>query len=162
MKVIGIDPGYDRMGVAVLEKIDGKETCLFSTCVETEKTETIAERLAQLGNELTDIIATHHPTVLAIETIFFNKNIKTAIAVAEARGVILYLAASHHLPVFEYSPQQIKVAATGYGASNKDAVTDMVKKFVNNIPDQALDDEYDAIAVALTCLVSERLSPNPA
>jgi crossover junction endodeoxyribonuclease RuvC len=84
--------------------------------------------------------------------LFFNKNIKTAIAVAEVRGALIYLAKKHSLPIYEFGPQEIKVAVTGYGKSDKTAVFDMLKRLVPNLKTQALDDEYDAIATGITCL----------
>ncbi len=155
-RVIGIDPGYDRLGVAVIEGDVHSQTLVFSTCINTDKKASMPARLHELGVTLEKIFAEYSPERLAIETLFFNKNVKTALSVAEARGVILYVAQKAGASVFEYSPQAIKIALTGHGASGKDQVEGMVKKLVNNIPPSAHDDEYDAIAVAVTCLVSER------
>ena len=110
------------------------------------------ERLFTLGNEFDDLLSTYTPDTLGIETIFFNKNPKTVIGVAEARGIIIYLAQTHGCKVYEFGPQEIKIAVTGYGKSDKAAVFDMVKRLVPTTPDTALDDEYDAIAVGITCL----------
>ena len=156
MKVIGIDPGYDRMGVAVLERIEGTDTLLYSVCVLTDKKSSFSERLVVIGRELTTILTEHEPHLLGIETLFFNKNVKTAIDVAQARGIILYLAKTHNCTVMELSPQQVKVAVTGHGASDKTAVTAMVKRLVKNAPAKAHDDEYDAIAVGITALAHYR------
>lgn len=156
MRALGIDPGYDRLGVAVIEIEHDTETVLFSTCIETDATASIPERLTQLGSEMESIIQTHSPDILGIETIFFNKNIKTAIGVAQARGVVLYLACKAQLPIIELSPQQIKVAVTGYGNSDKTAVTMMVRQLARNVPINAHDDEYDAIAVSITALAHYR------
>jgi crossover junction endodeoxyribonuclease RuvC len=157
MKVIGIDPGYDRFGIAVLERVNGKETVIHSSCATTDKKALFPDRLRTVGDALTAAILAHQPKALALEQLFFNKNVKTALGVAEARGVALYVARSHNLPVFEYSPQAVKIATTGYGKSEKKQVEEMLFRLVNSVPKKALDDEYDAIAVALTCLVSERL-----
>lgn len=156
MKVIGIDPGYDRLGVAVLEHIPGGERLLHSECIETDKTETLPERIFFAGQAIHKILTEHKPDGVALETIFFNKNQKTAIGVAQTRGVIVYLAQLAGCKVFEYGPQEIKIAVTGYGKSDKSAVIDMVKRLVTNAPLSALDDEYDAIAVGITCLAHER------
>lgn len=156
MRVLGIDPGYDRLGVAVIEKVDGKETVVFSDCVLTDKNAELSARIHELGTAVKELIAAYKPQCVAIETLFFNKNVKTAVAVAEARGVILFLAQEAGCVVHEYGPQEIKVAVTGYGKSDKAAVLDMVKRLARNVPEKALDDEYDAIAVGLTCLVSIR------
>ena len=98
------------------------------------------------------LLQEHQPDTLAIETLFFNKNVKTAIGVAHARGVILYLAAAYNCTIFEFGPQEIKVAVTGYGNSDKTAVFAMVRRLLPNIPEHAFDDEYDAIAIGITCL----------
>lgn len=151
MRVLAIDPGYDRVGVALLE-YQPQETVLYSTCIETNRHATIADRLLTIGTTLEHILLTYHPDTLAIETLFYNKNVKTALGVAQARGVILYLGSLQRCTVYEFSPQQIKVAITGNGASDKSAVTTMVKRLVRNVPEYGHDDEYDAIAVGVTCL----------
>ncbi len=156
MRALGIDPGYDRLGVAVIEKINGTETVLFSTCIETPKTADLPDRLLAAGEALREIIATYEPTVVGVETLFFNKNVKTAIGVAQARGVILFLAKQAGCTICELSPQQIKVAITGYGNSDKQAVWEMTKRLVKHVPDSAHDDEYDAIAVGVTTLAHQR------
>lgn len=156
MRVLAIDPGYDRLGVAVIEKINNQEVLLYSGCLETNRKDSLPDRMLVLGNNITKLIESYGPTAVAIETIFFNKNQKTAVAVAQARGMIIYLAKLHHCEVFEYGPQEIKVAVTGYGNSDKTAVLAMVKRLVKNTPEKGLDDEYDAIAVGITCLAHLR------
>ena len=156
MKVLAIDPGYDRLGVAIMEKKDGKEILIHSECIETKKADTLTQRLLILGQRIEALIATYQPTAVGIETLFFNKNQKTAIGVAQARGIIIYLALKSNCAVFEFGPQEIKVAVTGYGGSDKTAVIAMVKRLVANVPNNALDDEYDAIAVGITCLAHHR------
>jgi len=152
MRVLAIDPGYDRLGVAIMEFSEGKEKLLFSTCIETTRTDALPERLYTLGTAITKLIADFQPDTMAIETLFFNKNIKTAIGVAQARGMLLYLAKVANCTVYEFGPQEIKVAVTGYGNAAKDAVYAMVTRLVPDVPLSALDDEYDAIAVGITCL----------
>lgn len=156
MKVLGVDPGYDRLGVAVIEKQDGKEVLLYSGCVETNKDTSLHDRLLVLGDAFQKLLDEYSPDVVGIETLFFNKNVKTAIGVAQARGIIIYLAKKAGCKVFDFGPQEIKIAVTGYGKSDKNAVIDMVKQLVTNVPDKALDDEYDAIAVAVTALAHYR------
>ena len=152
MRVIGVDPGYDRLGVSVIEYRDGKEFLIHSSCIQTSSKLTLLERMFLLGQEFETILATYSPDTLAIETIFFNQNQKTAMGVAQARGIIIYLAQVHNCAVYEFGPQEIKVAVTGYGKSDKGAVIDMVQRLVANAPTDALDDEYDAIAIGITCL----------
>jgi crossover junction endodeoxyribonuclease RuvC len=152
MKVLAIDPGYDRLGVAIMEYQNGKEFLHFSTCVITDKTAPLSDRLVMVGDTILKLITEHAPDTIAIETLFFNKNITTAIGVAQARGIIIYLAKNAGCTLYEFGPQEIKVAVTGYGASDKRAVYDMVNRLVANVPEKAHDDEYDAIAVGITCL----------
>lgn len=152
MRVLGVDPGYDRMGISVVESAKNQEVVVYSHCIETNSKDDIADRLLQIGITLQETIHTHQPDVVGIETLFFNKNVKTAIGVAQARGVLLYLARKNSLPVYEFGPQEIKVAITGYGNSDKTAVTTFLSHLVQNLPAHALDDEYDAIAVGVTCL----------
>lgn len=156
MKVLGIDPGYDRMGVAVMEKAHGRETLLYSACLLSDKDAALADRLLALGTDLEALMNEHRPDMVAIETLFFNKNQTTAIAVAEARGMAVFLARKHGAAVKEFGPAEVKVAVTGYGKSDKRAVMDMLKRLVAGLPPRALDDEYDAIAVAVTALAHHR------
>jgi crossover junction endodeoxyribonuclease RuvC len=156
MRVLALDPGYDRLGAAVLEMQNGKEHVLLSTCITTRKTDTLPERLRDVGVALEQILETYHPHTLALETLFFNKNAKTAIGVAEARGICIYLGVRHGCTILEYSPQQVKAATTGYGNSDKAAVTSMIKRLVVGVPETAHDDEYDAIAVGVTALAHNR------
>jgi crossover junction endodeoxyribonuclease RuvC len=152
MRVIGVDPGYDRLGVAVLEYENGQETVIHSSCIETNPKDDLLTRLKVLGDEFTSLLQDHKPDTLGIETIFFNTNQKTAIGVAQARGIVIYLSQCAGCKVYEFGPQEIKVAVTGYGKSDKSAVIDMTKRLVRNAPEKGLDDEYDAIAVGITCL----------
>jgi crossover junction endodeoxyribonuclease RuvC len=152
MKVLAIDPGYDRCGVAIMELVGGKEILHFSTCIETDRKATLPQRLHQIGRELSLIIKTHSPDSLGIETLFFNKNITTGIGVAQARGVILYLAEEAGFTIYEFGPQEVKVAVTGHGGSDKPAVYSMIQRLVKEVPEKAKDDEYDAIAVGITAL----------
>ncbi len=156
VKVLAFDPGYDRLGVAVLERVLGVDTLIHSSCVITDRALPITERLMVVGDAVFTALNTYTPDTVAIETLFFNKNIKTAIGVAEVRGIIIYLARSKKCTVVEYGPQEIKIAVTGYGKSDKNAVTSMVKRLVKNVPPDALDDEYDAIAVGITALAHGR------
>lgn len=156
MRVLACDPGYDRLGIAVLERVNGVDTLIHSVCIETDRTLPIPDRLMVVGNALEKTLREYAPNTVALETLFFNKNIKTALVVAEVRGIIIFLAKTHHCAVFEYGPQEIKIAVTGYGKSDKSAVMSMVKRLVKNVPDDALDDEYDAIAVGITALAHSR------
>lgn len=151
VRILGIDPGFDRLGICVLEKEGNKEILLYSSCVSTDKKETFEQRLAVLGKELELVLKKYKPQELAIEKLFFAKNQTTAIQVAEVRGIILYLSHSHGLSIHEYSPPQVKVAVAGHGKASKADIALMVPKILK-IPAQQgmLDDELDAIAIALT------------
>jgi len=152
MRVLGIDPGYDRVGVAVMEYENGAEKLIYSACIMTDKADELNLRLQIVGNSITTLIKEHSVDTLGIETLFFNKNVTTAIGVAQARGIIIYTAMQEGCVVHEFSPQAIKIATTGYGNSDKVAITAMVKQLIPDVPVDALDDEYDAIAVGITCL----------
>ncbi len=152
MRVLAIDPGFDRLGVAVLERGEGRERLMYSACLGSQRGTPLPERLHELGVALAALFKTHQPTHLAIETLFFNKNVKTAIDVAQARGMVLYLARAAGAIVCEYSPQAVKIAVTGYGKSDKASMTAMVRRLLPEAPTLAQDDEYDAIAVGITCL----------
>lgn len=156
MKVLAVDPGYDRLGVAVIEKKNNQEILIFSDCVETDKQDSLDKRIHVAGKVFSQLLKKYKPDAVGIETLFFNKNQKTAIGVAQIRGVILYLAHEAGAKILEFGPQEIKVAITGYGKSDKKSVIDMVKRLVENTPEKALDDEYDAIAVGVTTLAHLR------
>lgn len=165
MKIISIDPGYERVGIAVLEKNRGdrRETVLHSTCFKTSSKLPLTGRVFLIGKEIEETIKKFSPEALAIEKLYFENNAKTAMGVAEARGAILYVAKSFDLEIFEYTPLQIKSAVTGYGKATKDAIHTMVHKLVE-VPKElkparksgGQDDEIDAIAVGITCFAYER------
>jgi crossover junction endodeoxyribonuclease RuvC len=151
MRILGIDPGYDRVGIAV---IDGKEL-LHSECFTTSPKDDFHVRLKEVGQRVHELLKQFSPNVVALESLFITKNQKTAMKVAEARGVISYEASLCDIPIHEYSPPQIKVAVTGHGSSDKTAIIKMIplliKMNIKNTTKKTFDDEYDAIAVALTC-----------
>ncbi len=154
-KVLAVDPGYDRLGLAVVAGNPSKPEVLWSDCVTPAKG-AASERLAAVYAAVAKAIKKYAPDALAIETLFFSKNAKTALGVAEARGVILAAAGAHRLPVIECSPQQVKIAVTGYGAADKKAVERMVPKLVPLSSKKRIDDELDAIAVGICALPSVR------
>lgn len=117
------------------------------------------ERLTAIGREMKRVITLHHPTVIAMEKLFLTTNQKTAMQVAEARGVMLYESASHGLEIREYAPLEIKVAMTGYGKADKTQIAFMVKKLLPASAHVKSDDEMDAIAIALTCMAVRRAGP---
>lgn len=154
MKILGIDPGYDRLGIAVIEKPDkGKEKVLYSECFTTSAKDSIYDRLKQVGEEVSRVLNEFMPDAVSLETLFITKNQKTAMRVAEARGIIIYEALKRNVPIFEYAPMEVKMAITSDGGSDKERMIKMVRILVD-MPKRGqkrfLDDEYDAIAVALT------------
>ncbi|OHA80223.1 MAG: hypothetical protein A2747_02175 [Candidatus Yonathbacteria bacterium RIFCSPHIGHO2_01_FULL_44_41] len=149
MRIIAIDPGYERLGIAVLKK-DKKETLLFSECFKTKASMPFVNRLELVGREVARLIMEYSPEALAIENLFIETNQKTAMRVAEVRGAILYQARLLGLEIYEYTPLQIKVATTGYGKATKTQVMSMVKKLVSGADFIKQDDEVDAIAIGLT------------
>ncbi len=152
MRILGIDPGFERLGVAILEKnkTDRKEKIIFSECFKTPAKLDFSERLRLIGGEVRKVIKEYKPEVLAIETLFLTTNQKTVMHVAEARGVVIYEAAQAGLEIFEASPPQIKIATTGYGRSDKAQILKMVRILVDIDKTKKSDDELDAVAIALT------------
>ena len=151
--ILAIDPGYDRLGMAVLKE----NTLIYSTCIQTRKTDSHEKRLLQIGNEIERAVKAYRPDLVAVEKLFWGTNQKTALAVGESRGVILFVAAKNSLPIFEYSPIEIKIAVTGYGRSTKDQIMKMVPKIIRIEKNITSDDEFDAIAVGITCLSTYRM-----
>ncbi|MBI2065759.1 MAG: crossover junction endodeoxyribonuclease RuvC [Candidatus Zambryskibacteria bacterium] len=156
--ILAVDPGFDRVGLAVVKLEQGKPKLLFSRCFETDAKKVRSERLLAIGENLKDTIKKWQPEALAIETLFFNTNITSAIGVAEARGIIIYEAARAKLDIFEYGPQTVKIAVTGYGKADKIQMATMVKKLINlrEKPLKRLDDEVDAIALGITHLATKK------
>ncbi len=150
MRVLAIDPGYERLGVAIIDKnIGQKETVVFSECFKTNAKLTFEDRLCLIGEHVEQIILEYKPTALSIENLFISNNQKTAMRVAEVRGVIIFLSKKHELSVKEFTPLQIKLSVTGDGKSTKGQVIKMVKMLAQNTKPKAIDDEYDAIAIGL-------------
>jgi crossover junction endodeoxyribonuclease RuvC len=156
MKVLAIDPGYGRCGVAIVEKADGKERWIYSDCIETKAAEGFVERLAQVVAECENLMRAHKPDALAMERLFFTNNQKTAMQVAEVRGAILNAAAVAGIPSFEYTPGQVKSATAGSGRADKKQVASMLHLLLKIEKAVKHDDEYDAIAVGITHLAHAR------
>ncbi len=157
IKILAIDPGYERVGIAVLEKETlGKERLLFSECFKTSSKLSLDERLFLIGTEIEKVIGEFTPDILAIEKLFFTNNQKTALSVSEARGVIIYTAKKAGLSVREFTPNEIKVAVTGYGKAEKKDIAFMLPKLIEIDIGEKKDDELDAIAVGLTAFAHHR------
>lgn len=157
MRALAIDPGYGRCGVAVLEKKSGKEVLLFSDCIETAAKDPFPERLAAVADACNRLVREYKPDAIAMEKLFFQKNQKTAMQVAEVRGALMNVAAMNNTPLFEYTPGEVKVAAAGFGSADKKAVIKMLHALLHIEKVIRHDDEYDAIAVGVTHLARVRV-----
>lgn len=156
MKTLAIDPGYGRCGMAVLEKIAGKEHLVLSLCVETSATLPFPKRLDHVASVCARLLDEHLPDSLALEKLFITKNQKTAMQVAEVRGALIAAAASRGIPVFEYTPGQVKSAAAGWGGADKQQVAKLLTALLKITKPITHDDEFDAIAVGVTHLAHSR------
>ena len=148
MRVLGVDPGLGRCGWAVLERRGGRVAAVGYGTIHTDGAE-VAPRLAELATKLRQVLAAHRPQALAIERLFFNANVGTAMTVGQASGVVLLLAAEHGLAVTAYTPPQVKQAVTGSGTAPKEQVGYMVKALLGLASVPAPADTADALAVAL-------------
>lgn len=144
-RILGIDPGTGICGFGVIEGNTAIDYGVISTPPHTP----LPDRLEDIYNSLNEIIAQDHPEVIAIEKLFFKQNITTGISVAEARGVCLLVAKQHGLPIFEYSPNQIKNAICGYGMAHKPQIQEMVRIHLKLATIPKPDDAADALAVAI-------------
>ena len=151
MRILAIDPGFDRLGIAVVEGDPSRPTLLMSDCVLPPKG-TPESRLAYISRAVMETIAAYSPNALAIEKLFFSTNVKTAMGVAEARGTILAAAGEAGLGVIECSPQQVKLAVTGHGGATKTDMARMIPRLIALPNKKRLDDELDAIAVGIAGL----------
>lgn len=153
-RVLGIDPGFGRMGWGVVEKRNGDWKHVAHGCIETDKKAKFIDRLQEIHNDLTKIIAKYQPTNSAVEDLFFYKNAKTAIQVGQARGVILLTLNQAGLPIDEYTPLQVKQSMTGYGRAEKGQMQKIVQVHLQMKEKITQDDAADALAIALTCAYS--------
>lgn len=149
MIVLGIDPGTARLGYGVVERQGSRLTMLDYGCLETVNDRPLEQRLLLIHEGIDDLITTHRPEAVGVERLFFNKNVQTAMAVGQARGVVLLTAAQHGLPVLEYGPHEVKLAVTGYGKAPKDQVQRMVQMVLSMKQLPKPDDAADALAVAV-------------
>lgn len=148
--VLAIDPGYDRCGVALIAIATA--TVIYSTCLVTDKKDDHKIRLAFIFKGLEKIVKEHQPVAIALETLFFSVNKKTALAVAEARGVAVTVAGLHDLFLLELSPQAVKLAVTGSGNADKKSVQKMVQLLLKTNLSTKMDDEIDAIALGIAAV----------
>lgn len=149
MIILGIDPGFAIVGFGVLEADRGKQRLIQCGAITTPAGQPLPTRLRQIADDMETVIRQFKPDAMAVEELFFNSNVTTGIGVAQARGVILLAAEREGIPIFEYTPSQVKLAVVGYGKAEKRQVMDMTKRLLNlkNVPKP--DDAADAVAIAL-------------
>ncbi len=167
MIILGIDPGVAKVGFGVVRKIQNLKSktrdrlkCLDYGLIQTNPGLPAAERLKKINNELNRLIKKHQPNVMAVENVYFFKNQKTAMPVSQAKGVILLTAAKKKVPVYEFTPPQVKLAITNYGRAEKIQVQKMVKNILSLKEIPKPDDAADALAVAICCAHSVPLNSN--
>lgn len=152
MRILGIDPGLGICGFGLIETAGGTSAkALDFGAVTTTVDAPLPERLLELYDSLVQVFEETKPEKVAVEKLFFSKNITTGIAVAEARGIVLLVAGQKGLPVYEYSPNQIKLSLAGYGAATKTQMEEMVRIHLGLDKKPKPDDAADALAVAITC-----------
>ena len=146
MKILGIDPGTGICGFGVIE---GKKALDFGV-ISTPPHTPLPDRLLDIYESVHEIIKLNQPDVISIEKLFFSKNITTGISVAEARGIVILVARQHNLPIYEYTPNEIKKSLTGYGSADKKQMQEMVRLHLNLEKAPQPDDAADALAAAIT------------
>ncbi|MBE6913774.1 MAG: crossover junction endodeoxyribonuclease RuvC [Ruminococcaceae bacterium] len=149
MRILGIDPGIATVGFGVIDADRGRQKYVTCGIISTPAHTALSSRLDQIYSDLEELIGAFHPDAIAIEELFFNTNITTGIAVAHGRGVILLAAYRSGIPVFEYTPLQVKQAVVGYGRAEKKQVIDMVRRLLNMPAAPKPDDAADAVALAI-------------
>ena len=149
MRILGIDPGVAIVGFGVIESDRGQQRMIQYGAITTQAGLPLAARLVQIGNDLEQLIEQFQPDELAIEELFFSKNITTGIAVAHGRGVVLYTAEKMQIPMYEYTPMQVKQAVVGYGLAEKKQVMDMTRRLLKLKSIPRPDDAADALAIAI-------------
>lgn len=152
MKILGIDPGLGRCGFGLIETTSRVGARALDYGVVTTTVDApLPSRLKELYDSLNEVLDETKPEIVAVEKLFFAKNITTGIAVAEARGVVLLVAEQRGVPVYEYTPNEIKKSLTGYGAANKTQMQEMVRMHLGLEKKPKPDDAADALAAAITC-----------
>ena len=159
MRILGIDPGTARMGYGIVEDAGGsRERAVTYGCLETPSGMLAEVRLQTLYRGVVDLMLTYKPEALAVEELFFGRNVTTAIHVGQARGIVLLAAADNGIPVREFTPMQVKMSVTGYGRADKPQVQQMVRTLLGLREVPKPDDVADALAVAIAALHGENLA----
>ena len=157
MRVLGIDPGFGRMGWGIIDEKSGKVTPVEYGCLETSSKKELGERLREVHLFVVGLIEKYKPDEFAIEDLFFNTNAKTAFAVGQARGVTILAATLKNIPVGIYTPLQVKIAITGYGRAEKSQLGQMIKILLKLDTVPKIDDTADALAIAITHAFSRKM-----
>lgn len=149
MRILGIDPGYATIGFGMVESSGAQVRMVTYGAITTPAGLPLSRRLYQIGTDMEELIGKLRPDVISIEELFFNTNITAGIAVAHGRGVILYAAEKCGIPLYEYTPGQVKLAVTGYGKAEKRQVMDMTRRLLKLRAVPRPDDAADALALAI-------------
>lgn len=158
MRILGIDPGFAITGYSIIDYQGNKFKLIDSGAVTTKAGVSFPQRLTKIYDDLSMIIDKYKPDAISVEELFFNNNVKTAINVAQARGVVLVVGCQKQIPTYEYTPLQIKQAVAGYGRADKIQVQKMVKAILNVEKLPKLDDTTDSMAAAICHAHSARFS----
>ena len=158
MRILGIDPGFAITGYSIIDYQENKFKLIDSGAVTTKAGVSFPQRLTKIYDDLSMIIDKYKPDAISVEELFFNNNVKTAINVAQARGVVLVVGCQKQIPTYEYTPLQIKQAVAGYGRADKIQVQKMVKAILNVEKLPKLDDTTDSMAAAICHAHSARFS----
>ena len=153
-RIIGIDPGFGRLGYGIIEQKNGEWTHMAHGCLETDAQEPFLSRLQDIHTKITALVKKYQPARAAVEALFFAGNAKTAMQVGEARGVVLLTLSQLKIPITECTPSQIKQAITGYGRADKTQIQHMIRILLHLSSSPTPDDAADALACALTCAAS--------
>lgn len=149
MRILGIDPGVAIVGFGVIDSERGQQNMVQYGAITTQAGLPLATRLVQIQKDLEELIGVFKPDEISIEELFFSKNITTGIAVAHARGIILFTAEKMGIPIYEYTPMQVKQAVVGYGLAEKKQVMDMTRRLLKLKAVPRPDDAADALAIAI-------------
>ena len=156
MIVLGIDPGTAALGYGIVDRNGGGLRAIDFGCLTTSADLPLPERLVRIHDLVAELIETHHPAIVAVERLFFSKNVQTAFAVGQARGVVLLAAAQAGVTVREATPNEVKMGVTGYGRAEKGQVARMVSVILGLPEIPTPDDTADALAIAICCANAER------
>ena len=149
MVILGLDPGIATVGFGVISSENGRQRAISYGAITTPAKRPLSERLESIYNDCNQLIESFEPDAIAIEELFFNTNLKTGIAVAHGRGILLLCGKQHNIPMYEYTPLQVKQSVVGYGRAEKKQVMDMVKRLLGLEKIPRPDDAADALALAI-------------